>query len=238
MTEDQVAEIKRLRASGMSQKAIGDLFGKNQSTISLILSGKSKARKNNLARPDGTKMCSRCGPSRGPIPVSEFDKSKSKPDGLNSFCKPCKLADGRRPEVLEYRRKYRLTERGRAQRAAYYASRKRLARHLEKRYGTTLAEYDAVLERQEHRCPICQTHLKDLDESPHTDHSHTTGKFRGVLCSPCNKGLGLFRDDPWRLLGAIEYLFEAEPALMWRWSKSAATIYDAEGNLVPDPETW
>ena len=29
----------------------------------------------------------------------------------------------------------------------------------------------------------------------------------------------------------------AEPALMWRWSKDAATVYDAHGNLVPDPKT-
>lgn len=29
----------------------------------------------------------------------------------------------------------------------------------------------------------------------------------------------------------------AEPALMWRWSKDAATVYDPDGHLVPDPKT-
>ncbi len=29
----------------------------------------------------------------------------------------------------------------------------------------------------------------------------------------------------------------ASPALMWRWSKSAAEVYDIDGNLLPDPET-
>jgi len=29
----------------------------------------------------------------------------------------------------------------------------------------------------------------------------------------------------------------AEPALMWRWSKDAATVYDLGGKLVPDPKT-
>lgn len=40
------------------------------------------------------------------------------------------------------------------------------------------------------------------------DHCHTTGEIRGVLCRPCNLGLGYFRDDPERLLGAIKYLAE------------------------------
>ncbi len=29
----------------------------------------------------------------------------------------------------------------------------------------------------------------------------------------------------------------AEPCLMWRWSKNAQTVYDVDGNLLPDPET-
>lgn len=40
------------------------------------------------------------------------------------------------------------------------------------------------------------------------DHCHSTGKIRGVLCRPCNLGLGYFRDDPERLLRAIKYLAE------------------------------
>ncbi len=28
------------------------------------------------------------------------------------------------------------------------------------------------------------------------DHNHTTGKFRGWICSPCNKVLGFSRDNP------------------------------------------
>ncbi len=32
-------------------------------------------------------------------------------------------------------------------------------------------------------------------------------------------------------------IIAAEPCLMWRWSKNAQTVYDTDGNLVPDPET-
>jgi Recombination endonuclease VII len=39
-----------------------------------------------------------------------------------------------------------------------------------------------------------------------TDHCHTTGKVRGRLCGPHNRGLGLFKDNVQYLKDAIEYL--------------------------------
>jgi len=52
-------------------------------------------------------------------------------------------------------------------------------------------------------CVICGA-TEDLA----VDHCHATGVIRGVLCRPCNLGLGYFRDNPQRLLGAVEYLAE------------------------------
>jgi recombination endonuclease VII len=40
----------------------------------------------------------------------------------------------------------------------------------------------------------------------HFDHDHITGKFRGILCAPCNLFIGLAKDDTAVLAGAIEYL--------------------------------
>lgn len=38
------------------------------------------------------------------------------------------------------------------------------------------------------------------------DHDHTTGKFRGVLCSPCNRAIGAFGDTEEGLMRAVNYI--------------------------------
>lgn len=52
-------------------------------------------------------------------------------------------------------------------------------------------------------CAICSAELGD---SPNRDHDHTTGDFRGLLCTNCNVGLGMFRDSIELLQNAIAYL--------------------------------
>lgn len=74
---------------------------------------------------------------------------------------------------------------------------------IERAWGMAEGEYQQRLTAQNGVCGIC----REIPFKPfHVDHDHKTGEIRGLLCSPCNTGLGFFRDDVGRLLRAIEYL--------------------------------
>jgi hypothetical protein len=89
---------------------------------------------------------------------------------------------------------------------AYHAKNKdkRREQGLKRKYGITVSARDALIERQGGVCPIC------LGVPTDVDHNHSTGAVRGVLCSNCNKALGLLYDNPESLERAVLYL-KAEP---------------------------
>lgn len=74
-------------------------------------------------------------------------------------------------------------------------------------YGISPEEYESFWTTQEGKCAICVTIL-ERDRSTHIDHCHTTKKIRGLLCSRCNQGLGLFQEDPERFRRAVSYLLK------------------------------
>ena len=80
----------------------------------------------------------------------------------------------------------------------------RAKEHDLRKRGLTLTKYEALLTKQNGLCAICKQ--KDQHFGLAVDHCHDTGEIRGLLCSQCNRGLGLFRDDPGRLQAAIHYL--------------------------------
>lgn len=72
-----------------------------------------------------------------------------------------------------------------------------------RRTGVTVEQYQTKLLEQHGVCAICSgTDTKALA----ADHCHITGRFRGLLCSKCNRGLGYFNDDVDMLYVAIDYL--------------------------------
>lgn len=75
---------------------------------------------------------------------------------------------------------------------------------LKNKYGMSLADFDAMLEAQGGCCAICGR--EQVGMRMHIDHCHDSGIVRGILCSNCNTGLGMFNDDPIRMLIAIDYL--------------------------------
>jgi len=74
-------------------------------------------------------------------------------------------------------------------------------RYLKRTYDLSPDEYITLFEKQQNRCEICGEY-KPLC----IDHNHKTGSFRGLLCQNCNRGLGMFRDEPGILMKASEYL--------------------------------
>lgn len=90
--------------------------------------------------------------------------------------------------------------------------RKQQGRWL-KRYSLTVNDYDALLQSQDGKCAVCRSDNPGV-RGWHIDHDHTccNGRFscgrcvRGLLCGQCNLGLGIFQDDPERLLRARDYL--------------------------------
>lgn len=70
-------------------------------------------------------------------------------------------------------------------------------------------QYHEMMKTQEGKCAICGTTFTDKPRHIHIDHCHSTGKVRGLLCKPCNQGLGMFKDDP-ALLKAAAYYVETQ----------------------------
>lgn len=84
-------------------------------------------------------------------------------------------------------------------------------------FGLSLADYQAVLATQGGRCAICRTDSPGVNNKGGkarrlfcVDHCHKTGRFRGLLCSRCNLGIGNFKDDAGLLSAAINYLRDGE----------------------------
>jgi DNA-directed RNA polymerase subunit RPC12/RpoP len=75
------------------------------------------------------------------------------------------------------------------------------------KYGLTEEELDNLYEKQKYKCAICGVTESELrGHILNIDHDHKTEKSRGLLCTSCNQGLGMFKDNIPRLLDAIEYL--------------------------------
>ena len=147
----------------------------------------------------GTKRCRECGEEK---PLDDFyvtsTKKRSGVPYRQARCKPCYCAAGR-VHYSEHRDRIN-------RRIADYNRRKRLAR-----WG---------LDAEPESCNICGA----TPDSPRNgayssggtrqrpskglslDHDHVTGKPRGVLCSQCNRAIGLMDDDPELFAKAALYI--------------------------------
>lgn len=84
---------------------------------------------------------------------------------------------------------------------------------LRKKYGIGTDAIMHLLMIQSGKCAICRQIMKQpastrgqaLDTIT-VDHDHKTGNLRSLLCSGCNKGIGLLKDDIEIIVSALRYL--------------------------------
>lgn len=154
------------------------------------------------------KRCTKCGADK---PLSAYGKQKGGRFGPHPRCKECRQAQERaryaakREDILA---KQKANPRKRA-------NQRRYERRM--RYGVTDEFYEALVGHQQGLCAVCGEQVKKLC----IDHDHETGVVRGLLCSPCNVGLGHLKDDPARLLAAVAYLRDPPARRMARIRSSA-----------------
>lgn len=91
-----------------------------------------------------------------------------------------------------------MTSENRKEKARWY--------NIKRLYGISQAEYEELLEEQEHRCGICQRHEDEFDRRLSVDHDHKTLEIRGLLCHFCNSRFLGRHNNPKLFRQAAEYL--------------------------------
>lgn len=86
---------------------------------------------------------------------------------------------------------------------------------VEKTYGLTAEQYQALLARQGGKCAICRARPKSKRLA--VDHDHGTGEVRGLLCSRCNHDLLGSAWDSLAMATALWHYMNTPPAT-GRWT--------------------
>ena len=81
----------------------------------------------------------------------------------------------------------------------------RRERDLKRRYGITQKQYQAMHDKQNGLCACCGSTCPS-GKNLSVDHDHLTGQVRGLLCRPCNLGIGKLGDTAGALARALDYL--------------------------------
>lgn len=74
-------------------------------------------------------------------------------------------------------------------------------KHLWDEYKLTEDQFYDLLEEQDNRCAICKEEKRLI-----VDHDHISKEVRGLLCYSCNTALGIFKEDMYTLLSAVDYI--------------------------------
>ena len=121
--------------------------------------------------------CVKCGVTKK---LSEFPPGKNYKYGRMTECRTCRTA--------YYRDKRANPE----YRAADDARRKlwHQTKYKFRKYGITEEKYKDMFVKQGSACAMCKVTEPTVRKDWCIDHSHKTGKVRGILCHTCNMTLG------------------------------------------------
>ena len=162
-----------------------------------------------------TRVCTRCNQEKL---ISEYRLRTGFTDRHNAWCRVCESSHSTSHVKKlyhsdpEYRRK-KIDESNIATKAKYHSDpeyRSEIIKNNRKnklltKYDLTEQQYDAMVIAQNNVCKICG--LPDKKRLS-VDHSHLTGKVRGLLCGTCNRGIGYFKDNPLFMRNAATYVEE------------------------------
>lgn len=81
---------------------------------------------------------------------------------------------------------------------------------IEKMYGITGDDYEALLKLQGGKCAICRA--RPISKRLATDHDHKTGDVRGLLCGRCNHDLMGSAWDSLAIASALWHYLNTPPA--------------------------
>jgi hypothetical protein len=126
-----------------------------------------------------------------PKAIESFYKRSANKDGLDNRCIPCEKArnkawtDANPEKVSSAGKRYRLRI----------------------KYGLTLEQYESLLAAQGGGCACCKA-ITPRGRGTYfvVDHDHETGQIRGLLCNPCNLGIGALGDTIEGVERAARYL--------------------------------
>lgn len=127
--------------------------------------------------------CSKCQLTK---PADEFHRSSvSSTRSRQRWCIDCNRSYAKEHQTI----------RSEQQRRRRTANPLLYRNHELSRYGLDQDQYDALLEAQGGACAICGTTNPGKNVRNFcVDHDHRSGMVRGLLCTKCNRGLGLGKD--------------------------------------------
>ena len=78
--------------------------------------------------------------------------------------------------------------------------------------GVDLTWFKSKLEEQNHACACCkkpETMIwRGRKVALSVDHDHGTGAVRALLCTKCNRALGLLKEDPQIIQSLLDYILK------------------------------